>query len=193
MIRRCIAGEESAWQGMILRYSPLLKGAVVYTMRTYGILPQPMDVEERVWEVWESLSADDAKYLREFRWDSPLDRWLARVGRNAVLRWIRRESVRKTVPLDDSAAGGEGSGPVRSASDPARIAETSDTAERIRVALARLPEKDRDLLEARYLREENYRRIASRWNAPVSTVAHWISQAKDRLISLLDDLRLPLL
>lgn len=65
----------------------------------------------------------------------PFGPWLLRIATNAAIDLLRRRAVRASDALDDRLAAGGRS--------PAADAEVSDLRERLRVALAGLPERQR--------------------------------------------------
>lgn len=186
LVKRCIHGEDAAWKEFVERFTPWMEAVIRRTLRRHGVYPHDGDVEEIAWKTYGFLFRQRYRYLSQFRWDCPLELWLARIAGTQTVGWLRSRPIEK-IPFLPFPTAEEGAG------DPLDEKVSQERIERVREALARLPDREREILEAVYYRDASYRDIARRWNAPLNTVASWISRAKDRLITLLDDLRLPLL
>ncbi len=97
----------------------------------YAILEDREDADDAAQEgflsAWQAISRYDAR--RAFR------PWLMQIVVNAARDLRRRRRVRSTEPLESVAAAAR--------ENPARAAGTSDLGERLRKALATLPERQR--------------------------------------------------
>jgi RNA polymerase sigma-70 factor (ECF subfamily) len=127
--------------------------------------------------------ADDAlqeTFLRLYRHlekrGSPqnLSAWLFQVARNYLRDEVRRARRRRTVQLDDAPESPAGQ------ADPERSALERERARRLRAAIGKLPDQQREcmLLRAAGLR---YREIAEALNIEISSVGAAVHRATARL------------
>lgn len=107
----------------------------------------------------------------------PFGPWLMRIASNAAIDLLRRRAVRSAEPLDEAyVAGGR---------SPATDAEVSDLGERLRAALATLPERQRMALTLFDVEGYPHGEIADILGIPEGTVRSDVFHARRALRTLL--------
>jgi RNA polymerase sigma-70 factor (ECF subfamily) len=125
---------------------------------------------ERARDVVQEAFATALRKRRSFRGDGPLEAWVWRIVLNTA-----RLDVRRNVPavdFDEAAANGQ----------PERHAE-------LRVALARLPERQRTAVFLRYYADLDYAAIGEALGVRSGTVAATLNAAHVALRSLMEEVR----
>lgn len=137
-----------------------------------------LDVFVRVWQKADSYRADRAK----------VSTWLTSITRYHAIDVLRRQAVRP----DQSALSWDEmtpDGALRSSptQDPQQLAEHSMRRERVRAALARLPDEQKQVLTLAYFRGYTQTQIAEALQQPLGTVKTRIRLAMQKLRDLLRD------
>lgn len=171
------AGSAQALVELIAAYRPR-----VYTV-ALGFTKNHHDAEDIVQEVF--LRAYRA--APRFRGDSAVGTWLyaitANLSRNRYWYWRRRKrdvTISLDTPLDpetqtvlqEAAVAGE---------DVAADSEQNDFLEEVRKGMARLPARDRQILQLRNVEHADYETIARRLGVALGTVKSRIARARERL------------
>ena len=179
LVGRCAAGDEAAWDEFLDRYGPLLVALTRRMLsRRTGRAPQA-DVDEVVAEVLLALVRRERLLLHRFDPTYRLSTYLGVICRTHVLRHLRR-GRRRPAGMEDAR---------HVAADPAhtapeqglRQAETARSIQLLREALHRLPERDRRLLELRYLDGLDYRSIGHALAIHPESVGQLLHRAKRKL------------
>ncbi|CAN5727880.1 sigma-70 family RNA polymerase sigma factor [soil metagenome] len=164
LIGQCLAGDSSAFEPLVERYHrPLFRVAA----RLLGDRDQAQDVIQTSFlKAYQALATCD----RQRRFFS----WIYRIVVNECLNTLRAR--RPTQGLDETmmAAGAAG--------DPV---EARETRERVRKALLKLPEGQRDVIVLRHFTELRYEQIAAVLGIPEKTVKSRLFSARQRLCELL--------
>ena len=101
--------------------------------------------------------------------------WLATLAHNRGVDWIRRERASRDRDGRDAARA------VQTVPDIAHAVEAIVTAERLRVALARLPGHERQAIELAYFAGKTYRQVAEHLAVPEGTIKSRIRAGLHRL------------
>ncbi|MDT9595044.1 sigma-70 family RNA polymerase sigma factor [Nocardioides zeae] len=117
------------------------------------------------------------QHLATFRGDARLDTWLYRIASNAALAVARRRRERAYAP-DELPEDGDAR---RDHAD--QIADT----DRVRRALAALPEQFREAVVLRELADLTYEEIAAHQGVGVQTVKSRLNRARAQLVAALAD------
>jgi RNA polymerase sigma-70 factor (ECF subfamily) len=145
----------------------------------------PADAEDMVQEA----------YLRAYRaFDrfggaSPIA-WILAIVRNTCLSSLRRERRWQNVVRLEPANPGElwvANEPADPVADPMGALTAKREAERVRAAVARLPEDLREIVVLREFEELSYAEIARVVDVPVGTVMSRLSRARARLKEILSE------
>lgn len=134
-----------------------------------------LDVFMRVWQKAGMYHADQAK----------VSTWLTHIARNHAIDVLRRRSVRP----DQYAVSWEDAfpNPELPEYDPQESTELSQQRERVRTALAHLPEDQKQTLILAYFSGYTQRQIAEALKQPLGTIKTRIRLAMQKLRDLLRD------
>jgi RNA polymerase sigma-70 factor (ECF subfamily) len=116
--------------------------------------------------------------------------WLLQIVRNSAHTWIGKNRLAGRVPLDefesDTAANLEGnwSAATPGPEDPLTTVVAQDESARLRLAIARLPVEQREVLILREFEAMSYRQIAGITGCPIGTVMSRLSRARDQLAQI---------
>ena len=188
LVRRCAQGDEDAWREFVDAYGPLLTALARRMLSRRTGRADPASVDEVVAEVFLALLHRDRLLLDRFDPAWRLTTYLGVLCRTAVGRLLRRQR-RMLVPLEQ-APEPAAPGPSPGASAEARE-EVGLRGERLAQALARLPPRDRLLLELRHLDGLDYRALAEALGVGEESVGSLLSRARKRLAALAPELGEP--
>ena len=158
LVRRCLAGERSAWDELVLQYS-----RYIYAIASQGYRLQGADAEDAFQEV----------FLRVY------DRLGSLRNREALRPWIAQ--LTRRVCLDRLSAAGREEPAELDPTEVERTVEELDEAFAVREALAALPEDCREVLDRFFCRDESYRAIGEALGIPAGTIASRISRCLGKL------------
>jgi RNA polymerase sigma-70 factor (ECF subfamily) len=176
LIRRCIAGDVSAFEPLVERYR----------QRVWRLAYQVLGDREEAWDCTQEAFVRAFHSLPSFRGQSAFYTWLFRItvnvatdrqrARSAQTRAFGAERVaeeewRRVTP--DPGAG------------PDKAAVQSEQRERIRRALDALPPKARAIIMLSDVEGLSYREIADVLRCPIGTVMSRLHNARKRLKTLL--------
>jgi RNA polymerase sigma-70 factor (ECF subfamily) len=178
LVRRFIAGDESAFVEIVRRYE-----AKILTI-AQGLLHNIADAEE----ITQDTFIRAYRSLARFRGDSSLATWLHRIAvnlaRNRYWYFFRRRR-HCTLSLD-GPVGEEGDATLSDllaadAPDPARATSREEFASLVAVCMERLEPHHRDVLNLRNVHNHSYDEIAAKLGINVGTVKSRIARARESL------------
>lgn len=132
-----------------------------------------MDADDAAQEAF--LSALDR--IETYDRSRPFGPWLLRIATNAAIDLLRRRAVRSAEPLDERLA--------TATRPPDRAAEDADLRERLRAALARLPERQRAAITLFDVEGFPHAEIADILGIPEGTVRSDVFHARRALREML--------
>ncbi|MGE0608721.1 MAG: RNA polymerase sigma factor, partial [Pirellulales bacterium] len=133
----------------------------------WRVLGHAADAEDVVQEVF----LEAVRLVRT----QPVDHWGALLRRMAVYRALDRRRRRKPVePLDGLALAGSDDGPHEAAA-------ASELRERLRQAVAQLPQREGAVFCLRYFEELSYQEIATALNTTTGAVSAALHKARGKL------------
>lgn len=135
---------------------------------------------DRTQDVLAEAFADAWRDLPRLRDPERFDGWLLRIAHRRAIDELRRHR-----PIAALEAAGELTDERRDAS-PAEMAEAAADAERVRDALADLPDAQREVVTLRYLHDLSYERIAREMGRTNDAVRQLHQRAIGRLRRTLD-------
>jgi len=172
LVERCRSGDDRAFTELVDRHRHLVFGLVT------RLVPDRDDAEDLAQEVFLRVH----RGLAYFRGEASLSTWIYRIVANVCTQARSRRPPSRSLDERD-AAGRPRIEPI--AVDRAfRDVEVRD---RLTKALARLPDRDRMLLAAHYLRGVQYEALAEALEVPLGTLKTHLYRAKQRLRAMLDD------
>ena len=175
LVRETLDGRTEAFRGLVERHS-----GMVYNV-AYGMLHSSEDTGDAVQEIFYRAFRGLSGYKPQY----PFGVWLRRIAVNYLLDVKKKRRIR-TVSLDEPVD--ENSGPREYADDDPSAREHLDDRqqeERIRQAVADLPEKYRTVMVLRHFEEMSYEDIAETLGCPVGTVMTRLHRARQRLADVL--------
>ncbi len=184
LIRRCQAGDVSAFEPLVEKYR----------QRVWRLAYQVLRDREEAWDCAQEAFVRAFQSLSRFRGQSAFYTWLFRITVNVATDRHRSRGARarafgpERVPEEEWA---------RTAADPTGrpddAALDAQRRERIRQALDSLPLKARTIIMLSDIEGLSYREIAQILNCPIGTVMSRLHNARRRLRALLGPMLVTLL
>ena len=164
-VLRAIGGDRKAFEALVLRYAPLV-GSVAYSV--VGDIHAAEDVSQEVFH-------KAYLRLRSLRDSKRFGPWIYGITRTTALDWLRKYRTDRVGHGDPSGflpqAEERGGGPGQAASD-------EEESRIVREALFELPEKYREVLVLKHMRDEPYSRIADVLGVSVPAVESLLFRAR---------------
>ena len=165
LVTRCLAGDETAFEGLVERYQRVLFTVAV---RMVGDRDEAADATQNAFvKAYRKLDTFDpaVKYFS----------WIYRILYNESLN--NRRSRRAFEPLTPDLA---------LVASPADMLDAAERRERVQSAILALPPAYREVIVLRFFGELSYGEIADTTGLPVKTVKSRLHTARQRLASLLN-------
>lgn len=179
LIQRCQAGDQAAFQVVVERYQQRLYAVA------YGILHNREDALDAVQTTFIKMH----RSLDGFKSQSGLYTWLYRICTNAAIDLHRKRARRPTVEFDEavghSAEAGADLVGHHPDDSPRRALANRELGERIREAIAQLPDGQREAIVLREIEGMSYKEIAEALDVSVGTVMSRLHYGRKRLQELL--------
>lgn len=167
LVRRAREGDGEAFGLLVERY---MRSAYAVAL---SVTSHHQDAED----VAQTSFVVALRRLEECRSPEKFGGWLLTIVRNRARNLVRRESVRATEPIPESAdAGGPG---------PERISQRSELRRRLKRALAELSPVRREIVLLHDLQGWKHREIAEHLDMPSGTVRSHLHYARKTLRRLL--------
>jgi RNA polymerase sigma-70 factor (ECF subfamily) len=166
---RTLAGDRDAFGRLVERYAAQARRVA------RAVLSDPDDADDAAQDGFLSALIKLGQYDAK----RPFGPWLMRIVANAATDRRRRRNVRRTEPLDTALVGG---GP-----RPDAAALRNELGDRLRAALAELPERRRTALVLFDVEGYSHAEIADILRIPEGTVRSEVFHARRRLRTLLED------
>lgn len=171
LVARALAGDRAAFGALVERYA----GVVRRVAR--AVLDDPDDADDAAQDALLSALVK----LQQYDPRRPFGPWLLRIVANAATDRRRRRKVRQVEPLDPGLVAG--------GTRPDTAAERRALSERLRRALAELPERRRIAVVLFDVEGYSHAEIATVLGIPEGTVRSEVFHARRRLRVLLADLQ----
>src|SRR5882672_11681577 len=169
LVARTLAGERAAFGTLVERYAPQARRVA------HAVLGDPDEADDAAQDGFLSALVK----LNQYDARRPFGPWLMRIVANAATDRRRRRSVRRVEPLDVGLTAG---GP-----RPDTATERRALNERLRQALAELPERRRMAVVLFDVEGYSHGEIATVLGIPEGTVRSEVFHARRRLRVLLAD------
>ncbi len=160
---RAARGDRDAFGALVLRYQAQVRRVA------RSVTGDEADADDAAQDAF--LSALDR--IETYDPGRPFGPWLMRIASNAAIDLLRRRAVRKADAIDETVAA--------RGRLPDRDAETAELRERLRVALAALPERQRAAITLFDLEGYAHAEIAKVLGVPEGTVRSDVFHARRRL------------
>ena len=182
LVKRCQAGDSSAFNDLITRYR-----SKVFTM-IYGMVQNEQDA----WDLAQEGFLKAWKSIHRFKGESSFYTWLYRIMTNVTIDSLRRKGIRGEAEFDDRIAPVNvepGSRTTPSSSPlPNKKLEHREIRERINEAIAKLSPEHRAVIVMKEIEDLQYSEIAEILSCSLGTVMSRLFYARKKLQSLLRDL-----
>lgn len=169
LVATALAGDRDAFGVLVQRYAAQARRVA------WAVLSDPDDADDAAQDGFLSALVKLGQYDAK----RPFGPWLMRIVANAATDRRRRRNVRRTEPLDTSLVGG---GP-----RPDAAAVRNELGERLRAALAELPERRRTAVVLFDVEGYSHAEIAGILGIPEGTVRSEVFHGRRRLRTLLED------
>jgi len=159
-------GDEDAFRLLVARWEQPVVAFLVYML---GSIDEAQDLAQ---DTFLKVYDQAARYEPGGRFRS----WLMRIAGNKARSTLRRRKVLRWVNFDltshDQAAPGD---------DPAQSLERQETSRRVRAAVARLPERQRQAVVLKRFQDFSYKEIAEVLDTTVPAVESLLQRAAEAL------------
>lgn len=174
-----LEGNTDSWRLLIDRFGPLIRSRVADVARTFGCGHDDAGIDDVTAEVFASLLARESAALRAFAGKSHLSTYLAVIATRVSMRaWGKLTRHPTAVEVSDAAAG--------STSTLGRLTESEDK-ERLLNLVARLPERQNELVNLFYVHGLSYDQISQRTGIPKGSIGPTLRRAESRLRSWMEE------
>jgi RNA polymerase sigma-70 factor (ECF subfamily) len=170
LVKQAVAGDAEAFDQLVDRHYRALFGLA------YRMLGNSDDASDAVQETFVKAY----RALKDFQPDKPLRPWLYKICSNVVID-LGRARTKAPDPLENHAHSLGDAGPA-----PEEQLLTNERHRQVHTAVARLPEKYRQIVVLRHFQHMDVEEIASFMNAPEGTVKSWLFRARAMLRRELD-------
>ncbi len=165
LISEALAGRSDAFGKLVLKYQDRLFNTVAH------MLGQSEDARDVVQEAFVRAFVK----LDSFNRRSEFYTWLYRIAMNAASTHRRRRRPVGSIEQNRETLGEE---PADGGDGPTARLEQEERAERIRAALARLPDEFREILVLREIDGCDYESLAEMLDVPIGTVRSRLHRAR---------------
>ena len=167
---RLVAGDEGAVNEIYDQFSSFVYG---FALRVIGDARAAEDVSQDVFvTVWERPDAFDPDR-------GSLRTWLGTLAHRRAVDHVRREEARRRRAIKDGARP-------QTTPDVEEMAMALVTAERVRAALATLPDEQRRAIQLAYFGGKTYRQVAEVLGIPEGTAKSRLRLGLRRIADVLD-------
>lgn len=172
LLAKAARGDADAWRAIVSAYAPRVHGLLVAQCRDDGL------AEEITQSAFCTVAVKLGAYVESGRFES----WIFRIAVNRLRDEMRRRA-RQARPTDDA--------PMREL--PARGAHRTTAAdleihEKLRLAMQRLSEGDREIIELRHTGGMSFRALSDYFEEPLGTLLARHHRALRKLRVLLEEM-----
>jgi RNA polymerase sigma-70 factor, ECF subfamily len=168
LVERCRRGDEAAFQELVDEYKDLV----------FAVIARTVLDRARAEDLAQDVFLRIHRGLPYFRHEARLSTWIYRIVANVCTQDRGRTAA--AISIDDE----RGAAIVPAAAD--RQFSDLELRDRLEKAIARLPENQRLLIAAHYLRGVQYEDLAEAFKLPLGTVKTQLYRAKRQLRRLLE-------
>lgn len=174
LIQAAKDGDEKAYERLMKKYQ---KSVYYLALKMVRNDEDAEDLtQESFAKAFASLNSFDPKFA--------FSTWLFRIATNSCIDYIRRKKL-MTMSLDTGTKTEDGGNMVMQIEDHGRTPYEqylrSQRHEYLNIALGRLPERYKKLVELRYYKEYSYEEVAEELNLPLGTVKAQLHRARELL------------
>ncbi len=175
LVTRFHKGDTEAFNTLVLKYQNRIAKLI------YSKIHDAESTKDLCQEVFLKVY----KSLSRFKGDSAFYSWLYRIAMNSCIDYIRQQSRRKTVGIDDLEAGVEEFLLISKLPSPSHMIEMQELGDIIDKAVNHLPPKQQQVFRLRYEKKLQIKEVAVLINRSEGTVKTHLHHAHRRLRELL--------
>ena len=166
LMMRAADGDETALRALIERWE---RPVFAFLVRMLG---SPEEAEDLCQDTFMRVISAANRYRPEGRFQS----WLFRIAGNLARKRLRRRKILRWLPL-----GGEHHETPDPGPDPLKALANGQERERVRAAVERLPDRQREALVLKRYQDMSYQEIADAMDTSVASVQMLLHRAMDAL------------
>ena len=178
LVERCVAGEPGAWRQFVDRFAPTVRALARRYLRLHGQMPDSSDLDDVVQDVFLAVTRREFRLLKNYDPTYTFKTYLGVITRTEVHRVLRKKRPLLGGPAELERAAPAGA-------DASAGAERAEEREVLATAMDELPDRDAEILRLRFLREMDYKAIATTLRIPETSVGQTLYRAKQRLLDKL--------
>lgn len=183
LIDRCVAGDDTAFDQIVLRYQDMVFSLAT---RLLGSYDEAVDLSQEVFlQVYRKLSS--------FRRDASLRTWIYRIvinrAKNRQRWWKRRMSEMTALPIEEVETRTRSNAAARLASGdiaPDEALARKEQGQILHRAIEKLPFDQRTILLLKEIEGLSYEEISTTLDLPLGTVKSRLARARQSLRDKLD-------
>ncbi|MFZ9879961.1 MAG: RNA polymerase sigma factor [Phycisphaerales bacterium] len=172
LLKRAAEGDSVAWRSVVEAFAP----------RVYGLVRAQCRDDELAEEIAQSTFCTVAAKIGSYVEGGRFESWVFRIAMNRLRDEMRRRKRQARAvgdePLDASAAR-----PMRRDAGAA----SEESVERLRAAMARLSEADRELVDLRHVGGMSFKALSDYFEEPVGTLLARHHRALRKLRAMLEE------
>jgi len=182
LVARTQAGEASAFDQLVVKYSP----------RLYGLVYNMTSNHEDTNDLLQDIFAKAYKAIRGFRGKSSFYTWIHSIAVNMTLNFLKKRGRRYHLSLDDVDASIQNDKEfleLTASSSPVREADLSELQKRLNEALMKLSEEHRAVVTMFHIQGMPHAEISKILGVSEGTVRSRLFYANRQLQNYLDEFR----
>ncbi|MFM1823303.1 MAG: polymerase sigma factor SigW [Planctomycetota bacterium] len=172
LLRRAAAGDSAAWRALVAAFAP----------RVFGLLRAQCRDPELAEEIAQSTFCTVAAKIGDYVESGRFESWLFRIAMNRLRDEMRRRARQARSVGDGIAATAATTAPRPAAGGAAELRD------RLREALARLSESDREIVDLRHVGGLSFKELSEYYDEPVGTLLARHHRALKKLRALLESM-----
>lgn len=180
LVRRCVNGDETAWEEFLDRAGPVIQGVVRRVLGRYRTAGES-DAEDAFAAVIETLLRDNCHTLRSFREPFNLAGWVSVIARRQCRAFIESRQIPERGVEDLESVGGQGGAVMDALAAREGAAHQAQAALAVRDLLDDLAPRDRLMVKLFYFDRKKYREIAAILRMPMANVGKTLARALEKL------------
>ncbi len=181
LVKAAKKGDENAYSKLVQKYERPLHFHILKMIKESG------QVEDLVQEAFAKAFNSLGSYRSTYAFST----WLYRIATNHTIDYLRKKKL-QTVSIHEPVDTNEGEMKRQIADEKAQADRRILRKQRqknVRRAIEELPDKYRDVIKLRHMREKSYKEISEELTLPLGTVKAHIFRAREMLYKALKDRR----
>ncbi len=178
LVKGLLLRDVNSWQNFVTNYGRIVRARVADVARSFGFVADTLAIDDATSDVFVALCANDFAALRAFAGRSSLTTYLAVISTRCATRNFarKRHQARSNADREVSQLV-----LADALADPARRMLLAEEQSKVRELLARLPDKQREVVKRFYLDGQTYSAISSAMEMPIGSVGVTLQRAEATL------------